>query len=143
MVRRDADVAIERGRLDAVIAGLLWTDVDDAAAGDGVLVTVRPGKTNQEGEMRRRPGDPDAQGRREPQRPRDPTDILLEVDDALLRQRQPQESANSRPLGGRRLIGGGKAPSSMVAWIDQQPEMTRPRRRRRGRRPRHPRWSSR
>ena len=55
-----------RGRLDAVIAGLLfmggmrrsevsalrWADLDDAADGDGVLVTVRRGKTNQEGETR-------------------------------------------------------------------------------------------
>ncbi len=53
-------------RLDAVIAGLLfmagmrrsevsalrWADVADAADGDGVLVTVRRGKTNQEGETR-------------------------------------------------------------------------------------------
>ena len=61
------DVAVERGRLDAVVAGLLfmagmrrsevsalrWADVDDAAdGGDGVLVTVRRGKTNQEGEVR-------------------------------------------------------------------------------------------
>ena len=59
-------VALERGRLDAVIAGLLfmagmrrsevsalrWADVDDAADGEGVLVTVRRGKTNQEGETR-------------------------------------------------------------------------------------------
>ena len=57
-------VACERGRLDAVIAGLLfmagmrrsevsalhWADVADAADGDGVLVTVRRSKTNQEGE---------------------------------------------------------------------------------------------
>ena len=64
---RESDhVALERGRLDAVIAGLLfmagmrrsevsalrWADVDDAADGDGVLVTVRRGKTNQEGETR-------------------------------------------------------------------------------------------
>ena len=55
-------VALERGRLDAVIAGLLfmagmrrsevsalrWTDVD-AADGDGVLVTVRRSKTSQDG----------------------------------------------------------------------------------------------
>ena len=59
-------VVLERGRLDAVIAGLLfmawmrrsevsalrWADVADAADGDGVLVTVRRGKTNQEGEVR-------------------------------------------------------------------------------------------
>ena len=58
------EVALERGRLDAVIAGLLfmagmrrsevsalrWADVADAADGDGVLVTVRRSKTNQEGE---------------------------------------------------------------------------------------------
>ena len=59
-------VALKRGRLDAVIAGLLfmagmrrsevsallWGDVAAAAAGDGVLVTVRRGKTNPEGESR-------------------------------------------------------------------------------------------
>ena len=64
--RESEEVALERGRLDAVIAGLLfmggmrrsevsalrWADVDDAADGDGVLVTVRRGKTNQEGETR-------------------------------------------------------------------------------------------
>ena len=52
------------GRLDAVIAGLLfmgglrrsevsalrWADVEDAGDGDGILVTVRSGKTNQDGE---------------------------------------------------------------------------------------------
>ena len=55
-------VAAARGRLDAVIAGLLfmggrrrsevsalrWADVEDA--GDGILVTVRRSKTNQVGE---------------------------------------------------------------------------------------------
>ena len=59
-------VALERGRLDAVIAGLLfmaemrrsevsalrWANVADAADSDRVLVTVRRGKTNQEGEVR-------------------------------------------------------------------------------------------
>ena len=64
--RESDQVALERGRLDAVIAGLLfmagmrrsevsalrWADVDAAADGDGVLVTVRRGKTNQEGETR-------------------------------------------------------------------------------------------
>ena len=58
-------VALERGRLDAVIAGLLfmagmrrsevsalrWADVVDATDGDGILVTVRRSKTNQEGEV--------------------------------------------------------------------------------------------
>ena len=57
-------VAAARGRLDAVIAGLLfmagmrrsevaalqWADVEDAGDGDGILVTVRRSKTNQEGE---------------------------------------------------------------------------------------------
>ena len=61
-----ADVALKRGRLDAVIAGLLfmaglrrsevsallWGDVAESAAGDGVLVTVRRGKTNPAGEAR-------------------------------------------------------------------------------------------
>ena len=81
-------VALERGRLDAVIAGFLfmagmrrsevnalrWADVADAADGDGVLVTVRRSKTNQEGETRDvrfvkdgcRPRPPDPAGRREP-----------------------------------------------------------------------------
>ena len=59
------DVALERGRLDAVIAGLLfmagmrrsevsalrWADVVDSTDGDGILVTVRRSKTNQEGEV--------------------------------------------------------------------------------------------
>ena len=59
------EVALERRRLDAVIAGLLfmagmrrselstlrWTDVVDSSDGDGILVTVRRSKTNQEGEV--------------------------------------------------------------------------------------------
>ena len=59
------EVAIERGRLDAVIAGfcswpgmrrsevsaLRWADVVDSTDGDGILVTVRRSKTNQEGEV--------------------------------------------------------------------------------------------
>ena len=59
------EVAIERGRVDAVTAGLLfmagmrrsevsalrWADVVDTTDGDGVLVTVRRSKTNQEGEV--------------------------------------------------------------------------------------------
>ena len=54
-------VAAARGRLDAVIAGLLfmgglrrsevsalrWADVADAGDADGILVTVRRSKTNQ------------------------------------------------------------------------------------------------
>ena len=32
------------------VSGLRWADVDDAGDGDGVLVTVRRSKTNQEGE---------------------------------------------------------------------------------------------
>ena len=57
-------VAAARGRLDAVIAGLLfmrglrrsevaalrWADVADDGDGDGILVTVRRSKTNQVGE---------------------------------------------------------------------------------------------
>ena len=57
------EVALERGRLDAVIAGLLfmagmrrsevsalrWADVTNSTDGDGMLVTVRRSKTNQEG----------------------------------------------------------------------------------------------
>ena len=56
--------ARRRGRTDAVIAGLLfmgglrrsevaavrWADVTDATDGDGVLITVRTSKTNQEGD---------------------------------------------------------------------------------------------
>ena len=56
--------AHRRGRLDAVIASLLfmgglrrsevsaleWRDVSDASDGDGVLLTVRTSKTNQEGD---------------------------------------------------------------------------------------------
>ena len=56
--------AQRRGRTDAVIAGLLfmgglrrsevsaleWRDVSDASDGDGVLLTVRTSKTNQEGD---------------------------------------------------------------------------------------------
>ena len=56
--------AQRRGRTDAVIAGLLfmgglrrsevaalrWADVTDASDGDGVLLTVRTSKTNQEGD---------------------------------------------------------------------------------------------
>ena len=34
------------------MSALRWADVDDAADGDGVLVTVRRGKTNPEGETR-------------------------------------------------------------------------------------------
>ena len=34
------------------MSALRWADVDDAADGDGALVTVRRGKTNQEGETR-------------------------------------------------------------------------------------------
>ena len=59
------EVALERRRLDAVIAGLLfmagmrrsevsalrWSDVVDSTDGDGMLVTVRRSKTNQEGEV--------------------------------------------------------------------------------------------
>ena len=58
-------VALERGRIDAVIAALLfmagmrrsevialrWTDVVESIDGDGMLVTVRRSKTNQEGEV--------------------------------------------------------------------------------------------
>ena len=57
-------LALERGRVDAVIAGLLfmagmrrsevaalrWADVADSTDGDGMLVTVRRSKTNQAGE---------------------------------------------------------------------------------------------
>ena len=59
------EVALERGRLDAVIAGLLfmagmrrsevsalrWADIVDSTDGDGILVTVRRSKTNQEGDV--------------------------------------------------------------------------------------------
>ena len=59
------EVAAERGRVDAVIAGLLfmagmrrsevsalrWADVADSTDSDGMLVTVRRSKTNQEGEV--------------------------------------------------------------------------------------------
>ena len=56
------EVALERGRVDAVIAGLLfmagmrrsevsalrWSDVIESTDGDGMLVTVRRSKTNQD-----------------------------------------------------------------------------------------------
>ena len=80
-------MAVARGRLDAVIAGLLfmggmrrsevsalrWADVAAAGDADGILVTVRRSKTNQEGEDerravregRRRARHPDAAGRHE------------------------------------------------------------------------------
>ena len=58
-------VALERGRGDAVIAGLLfmagmrrsevsalrWTDVADSTDAHGMLISVRRSKTNQEGEV--------------------------------------------------------------------------------------------
>ena len=58
-------VALKLGRVDTVIAGLLfmagmrrsqvgalrWADVAEATDGDGMLVTVRRSKTNQEGEV--------------------------------------------------------------------------------------------
>ena len=34
------------------MSALRWADIDDATASDGVLVTVRRGKTNQEGKAR-------------------------------------------------------------------------------------------
>ena len=40
------------GKQTSEVSALRWADVDDTAAGDGVLVTVRRGKTNQEGETR-------------------------------------------------------------------------------------------
>ena len=57
--------AAERGRVDSVIAGLLfmagmrrsevsalrWADIVDATDGDGMLVTVRRSKTNPEGDV--------------------------------------------------------------------------------------------
>ena len=68
MARAVESDQVALGRLDAVIAGILfmagmrrsevsalrWADVADAADGDGILVTVRRGKTNQEGEVRAR-----------------------------------------------------------------------------------------
>ena len=62
------EVALERGRVDAVIAGLLfmagmrrsevsalrWADVANATDGDGILITVRRSKTNQGGRGERR-----------------------------------------------------------------------------------------
>ena len=59
------EVALERGRLDAVIARLLfmagmrrsevsalrWANVAESTDGDGILVTVRRSKTNQEGDV--------------------------------------------------------------------------------------------
>ena len=59
-------MAIERGRVDAVIAGVLfmagmrrsevsalhWSDLAEADAGDGILIAVRRSKTNPEGETR-------------------------------------------------------------------------------------------
>ena len=77
-------VAAERGRLDAVIAGLLfmagmrrsevsalrWADVVDATDGDGILITVRRSKTNQEGRGQRRAVREGRRGARPPDAPR-------------------------------------------------------------------------
>ena len=85
---RSDRVALKRGRVDAVTAGLLfmagmrrsevsalrWADVADATEGDGMRVTVRRNKTNQEGrgqrravrQGRRRARDPDPARRHEP-----------------------------------------------------------------------------
>ena len=67
-----------RGLQRNEVSALRWTNVD-AADGDGVLVTVRGGKTKQEGEKRdvrfvdggRRPRDPGCSGAAENPEPAD------------------------------------------------------------------------
>ena len=68
--RGNAATAMRRSEVSA----LRWAAVATAAAGDGMLVTVRRGKTSPEGEMKDvrfvkddcRPRAPDATGRGEP-----------------------------------------------------------------------------
>ena len=98
------------------VSALRWADVADAADGDGVLVTVRRSKTHQEGEVRgvrfregrRRPRDPNAQGRREPGAggPRRARSRRRWWGCSSRRRRGPPASSSDRPLGkGRAGVG--------------------------------------
>ena len=105
--------AHRRGRLDAVIASLLfmgglrrsevsaleWRDVSDARDGDGVLLTVRTSKTNQEGDAadvrylkeRRREGDPHPSRRPARRRPHGSGDrVVAATDSAPLHRGRPR-----------------------------------------------------
>ena len=122
------EVALERGRVDAVIAGLLFmagmrrsevsalrrSDVIESTDGDGMLVTVRRSKTNQEGEVndvrfvkdgvRARP--PDAARRHEPGAGR-PRRAVVGADDRVAVHgggagRRCRDSSN-------RALGSGRA----------------------------------
>ena len=116
-------VAVEHGRIDAVIAGLLfmagmrrsevsalrWADVADSTDGNGMLVTVRRGKTSPEGEVnddvrfvkeRRRPRPPDAARRHESGAGR-PRGAVVRADDRV--------ALHGRCAGRRRREPGHRA----------------------------------
>ena len=112
--------AHRRGRLDAVIASLLfmgglrrsevsaleWRDVSDARDGDGVLLTVRTSKTNQEGDaadvryLKNGAAKATPRTTRAP-RPSTPARCGTRTgnDPATIRQRRPIVARASRPAG--------------------------------------------
>ena len=116
------EVALERGRLDAVIAGLLfmagmrrsevsalrWADIVDSTDGDGILVTVRRSKTNQEGDVN------DGRGARPPHAARRhesgagrPRDAVVGTNDRVAVHRGGLCCWRREP--GDRALGAGRA----------------------------------
>ena len=85
------------------MSALRWSDVDDAADVDGVLVTVHRGKTNQEGEigsgLLRRPG---ADGRGCVKR------------DVLVVPRGSPSSAGRRSRGAEEVLRIGSAAAAVM-----------------------------